>query len=249
VDLSTIRTEVRDIVGEETADFWSDAELNRYINEACYRFAGENRWSWLLTEGTGQLQANDPELLLTQGVADYRHLNIMLTRSGDTRPYLPKKVSPARGFRLRQAHYTAQSYPAYFYVTTAEDSSGTGDFTTVVRFLPTPNGAMDVEFQYYRQVAELDADSDVPDIPVQYHKALVHYAAGTAWLKELNGGAKAQEQFNLYDTIVMQARDDEESAADDEVLVWGGASETEGNRDALDASDYALRRIAQTLGP
>jgi hypothetical protein len=232
MDLEDIRTEVRDIIGEETADFWSDAELNRYINEALRRLVGENRWSWLLTEG----------------VADYRHLNFLLTRSGDTRPYLPKRVTPARGFRLRQTMYTSQAYPAFFYVASVTDD--TGDHQTTVRFVPTPTGTVDVEFQYYRVPATLDGDEDVPDVPVQYHKAIVHYAAGTAWLKELNGGAKAQEQYNLYDSIIAQARDDEESASDDEVLTWGGASETElGTSGPVDAHDYTLRRITETLGP
>lgn len=248
MDLSTMRTEVRDIIGEDTADFWSDAELNRYLNEAQRRFIGENRWSWLLTEGTGTLYASDPEFILTEGVADYRHLNIMLTRDGDTRPYLPTKVSPARGFQLRTAYYTAQAYPQWFYVTSAADDDNDGEFWTTVRFIPTPTDDLDIEFQYYRTPATLDGESDAPDMPVAYHKALVHHAAGTAWLKELNAQGKAQEQFELYDAVVRQALDDEESSPDDDFLVVGGDDNGSVPGPMLTATDYALRRISPTLG-
>lgn len=251
MDLQTIRTEVRDIIGEDSADFWSDAELNRYINEAQRRFIGENRWSWLLTEGTGTLYAGDPDFILQDGVADYRHLNIMLTKSGDTRPYLPKKVTPARGFQLRQVYYTAQSYPTWFYVTSVADDDNDGSFWTTVKFIPEPVSDVDIEYQYYRTPATLDGDTDAPDVPVQYHKALVHHAAGTAWLKELQAQGKANEQFSLYDAIVMEAKGDEESNGDDDFIVVGGDGESlrdsEGRH--LTAKDYALLRISPTLGP
>jgi hypothetical protein len=248
MDLSTMRTEVRDIIGEETADFWSDAELNRYLNESLRRFSGENRWSWLLTEGTGTLYANDPEFILTDGVAEYRHLHFMLTRSGDTRPYLPERVSPARGFQLRTRYYTAQAYPKWFYVTSVEDSDNDGSFWTTVRFIPTPTGDVDITFQYYRTPATLDGDTDVPDVPAQYHKALVHHAAGTAWLKELNGGGKAQEQFQMYEAVVREAVDDEETQSDDTIFIVGGDGESgRAPGEQLSSAEYALLRIAPTL--
>lgn len=249
MNLSTIRTEVRDILGELTADFWTEAELNRYANEALRRFIGENRWSWLITEGSATLLAGDPDLTLTEGVADYRHLNIMLTKTGDVRPYLPKKVTPLRGFQLRQSWYTAQSYPTWFYVTNVSDSADDGSYETVVKFIPPPNEACDVEYQYYRTPDLLTADNDVPDIPIQYHKALVHYTAGTAWLKELTAGGKATEQFQMYDAIVAEAKGDEESNGDDDFIVAGGSDYAERGSRFDTVSDYALRRIAPTLGP
>jgi hypothetical protein len=252
MDLADIRLEVRDILGEDSADFWKDAELNRYINEALRRFTGANRWSWLLTEGTAQLDAEDPDLLLTDGVADYHHLHMMLTRNGDTRPYLPERVSPARGFQLRTAFYTSQSYPRWWYVTGVADDDGDGEFQTTVKFIPTPTGVIDVEFQYYRNPATLDGDADVPDIPEDFHKALVHYAAGTAWLKELTGTMKAKEQFDLYTAMVAEAVDDEESQSDDDILVVGGEQDVGARQrftGPMSAQDYVLQRIAPTLGP
>lgn len=252
MDRAAIRLEVRDIIGETTADFWTDAELNRHINEGLRRWTGANRWSYLLTEGSGELTANDPDLLLEEGVANYHHLHMMLTKDGDTRPYLPERVSPARGFQLRTAFTTSQSYPRWWYLTSVADDGGTGNMQAVVKFIPTPNVAVDIEFQYYRNPATLDGDSDVPDMPVDYHKALVHFAAGTAWLKELTGAMKAKEQFEMYSALLSEAVDDEESQSDDDILIVGGDIDV-GARSKyagpMTAQDYTLSRIAPTLGP
>ncbi len=222
MDRAAVRTEIRDILGELVADFWSDAELNRYVQEALYRFSQESRWSWLLTEGVGQLLAGDDWLTLKSGVHQHRHLNIMLQKVGDTnRPYLPKRVSPSKGLELRTMYPTPGSYPSWYYVASAVDDLGDGGFVTTVRFIPRPVSDVDVTYQYYRAPLEFLADNDVPDLPVQYHKALVHFAAGTAWLKELGAASKATEQFNLYNKVVAQAREEERSQADDDVLAWG----------------------------
>src|ERR1043166_419756 len=225
MDRSDIRTEVRDIIGELVADFWTDAELNRYIQEALYRFAAESRWPFYITEGTDTLSAADPDLALQDGINVNRHLAITLTVSGQTRSYQPIKVEPAKGFQLRSMFPTTtqRTFPDYFYVTrvNTDPSNDEGIPTWVVKFVPTPVLDMDVEYQYYRAPAELDADADIPELPVEYHKALVHYAAGPAWLKELNGAEKPSGQFGLYRRGVDQAQAEWQSQADDTPLVVG----------------------------
>lgn len=245
MDLSSILTEVRDILGEESQDFWSDAELTRYVNEGQRRFAAEERWNWLITEGIGQLDADDPELLLVEGVDPNRHMNIRLQKDGDTatRAYLPVKVAPTKGFELGTLYSTTSSYPEWFYITRVYSDMEDGSYQTVVKFVPTPNALMDVTYQYFRTPAPLEAGPDVPDLPVDFHKALVHYAAGTGWLKELNGGKKAQEQFDLYAVVRDQARDEQASQAPDDYLVAGKNEPQlpQGRRDVMS-------RIPEILG-
>ena len=245
MDRGTIRTEIRDILGELTADFWSDAELNRYINEAQYRFNGEARWPWLISEGTGTLTASNPNFALPAGVPFPRSINITLTKSGDSKMYQPVRVSPTKGWDLRARHSTTTtaSYPRWFYVTAATSAAGT--VTYVIRFIPTPNSNMTVDYQYLRRVSDLTTDAAVPDMPVEYHKALVHYAAGTAWLKELNGAQKAREQFELYRAVVEQAKREFFAEPDDEPLVIG---KDEPQLGRLDEDPWMLR-IPDTLGP
>lgn len=223
MNLGTLRTQVRYNIGETSADFWADAELNSFINEGLHRFCSEERWPWLITEGTSQLLAADPDLQLTEGVAFSRHVSMTLQKSGDTRFYQPKRVSAAKGFELRGLYSTVgtSSYPEWFYITSVADGDDDGAYIWVARFVPTPTSDMDVDFLYTRTPAELAADNETPDIPTEYHKALVHWAAGTAWLKELTGGTKAREQFELYAGVVEQARNEWLKEPDDTPLVMG----------------------------
>jgi hypothetical protein len=217
-----MRTEVRDILGEEVADFWGESELNRYINESQYRFLNEERWPWLVSEDVGSVAAGVATYDFRSGIAMNRQVNIRLTGTDD-RPYAPERVSPSKGFQLRDSYapsYTS-SYPRWFYITSALDDSGTGDYIYTARFVPDNTTDLDVNFQYFREVTELSADGHYPDLPVEYHKALVHYAAGTAWLKELNGAQKAKEQFELYADVVTQAKKEWLSEPDDDPLVIG----------------------------
>lgn len=247
MDRSQIRTEVRDILGEDSADFWKDAELNRYITEALYRFAAEERWPWYVTEFTGQLDAGDPDLELTVDVAAARHMNLVCNLQNETRTWQPQRVSAAEGFALRSQYSgSTSSYPGWYYVTAVQTDMTDDEFVYVARFIPTPTDIIDVEGQYYRTPAALDGDADVPELPTRYHKALVHHAAATAWLKELNGGAKAQEQMVMYANVLGQAREQEMQAEpDDTPLVAGGDYSTF----TYNAGPAWTVRVAETLGP
>lgn len=246
-----LRTEVRDIVGEVErsdgdGDFWKNAELNRHIDEAQRRFLNEERWPWLLSEGSGSLVAEDPDLELVEGVAATRHLNITLTRVDWDRLYQPKRVSPAQGFQLKNEYASGVgNEPEFFYVTSVQSPAGPGDgYIYVVKFVPAPVQDMDVSYQFYRSGVPMDADDSEPDMPEDYHQGVAHYAAGLAWLKELVGGErKAQEQFEMYAGVVSQARGEWFGAPEDSIVVMG-ADPTKAHR-----GDPWLRLIPETLGP
>jgi len=243
------RLEVRDIVGEDVADFWKDAELNRYLRKALHAFSREERWPFYATEFTGTLLAGDPDLELTAGVHSSRHINITLTKEGSTRPYQPKRVSPSEGFRLSSTYSTTttQSYPGWYYTTAVNRGNDDSEVVYVARFVPTPTSEMDVSGQYYRMPLDMAADADVLDLPVEYHDAIVHYAGMLAWLKELNGGSKASEQSQLYMAIVEQARADWQNEPDDTPLIMGGEEPTRAMHEP--EVDFWLSRIPETLGP
>lgn len=244
-----IETEVRDILGELVADFWSAAELVRYINEAQRRFNGEATWPWLLTEGTASLAATVADLELGNGIDFTKNINLSLTPEGETRMYQPVRVSPTKGFELRSMYSsnTTSTWPRWFYVTSVVDSSSQGLFTTTIKFIPTPTGTMEVAFQYFRVVDDMTAASDIPDLPVEYHKSLVHFAAATAWLKELSGGPKAQEQFELYSLVVEQAKREFFAEPNDQPLVMGKDEPQYATGRA--PADPWLLRMPERLGP
>lgn len=244
-----LREHVRDIIGElersdGDGDMWKNAELNRHLNEAQFRFLAEERWPWLLTEGAGTLTADDPELQLVEGVAATRHLNITLTQPGFTRLYQPQRVPPAKGFQLsNEYNASVGNEPLFFYtasVTAPADADS--DYIYVVKFIPTPVQDMDVTYQFYRSGTDMDADNVEPDVPQEYHMAMAHYAAGTAWMKELRSD-KASDQFEMYAGVVDQARGEWLGQPEDDVLVMGKdpARRVDG--------DPWLRLIPDTLGP
>jgi hypothetical protein len=245
MDRSALRDRVRQILGETTAaDFWTDAELNTLLNEALHRFTAEERWPWLATEATSSIPAGDSELDLVEGVAASRHLNITLTPADGTISYQPKRLSAPEGFKMRSEYGTTTgARPEYYYITSVSDTDE-GDFTYVAKFIPTPTGDIDVEYQYSRVPPTLDGDSDIPDLPVEFHMALAHHAAGSAWLKELNS-AKAQEQFELYSVIVEQAREEYTAQTEDTLLIAGGEEPTY----EFPGDETWSRRLPDTLGP
>lgn len=251
MDRQQLRDHVRAIIGETTeADFWTDPELNRWLNEAQRRFLQSEKWPWLVTEATGQLLTSDStpgELSLQEGVSSYRHVNFLLSRDGVAAPWQPTRVLPASGFMLRTRFYTSAAYPSYFYITSVVDSDDDGQYETVARFLPAPSVNIDVTYQYYRTPVDMSGDTDVPDVPLEYHMALVHYAAARAWEKELAGGPKAGEQDDLYTFILTQARDEYLNSEPDSPLIAGSEPPQPGS---LYGTDYYMRsRIPDTLGP
>ena len=229
MNLGTIKTEVRERLGETTEeDFWKDTQVIRAINEACRRFSQEEKWPWLYTTYTGlTVSAASPSFELIDDVNPSRHFGLALTKQGDTsgRLILPRLISPGDGLRVRAELAGLKGEPRYCFISamvrnTYAENDPEG-MAAVVKILPIPDATYDVEYSYIRDPKVLAADDDEADIPDTYVDAVVSYATGILWLKELNGGGKAQEQFNLYNVVVDQARRQMKEMALDETLVWG----------------------------
>jgi hypothetical protein len=186
---------------------------------------------------------------LTEAIEPSRIIAVSLQKTGDSRIYLPVRVSPAKGFDLRSMYSTdtTASYPQWYYISAVADTDNDNLYIYTLTLVPTPTGAMTLAFLYIRDGVVLSGDTTEPDLPVEYHKALVHYAAGTAWLKELNGGGKAAEQFEMYAGVVDQARGEHLSEPDDTPLIMG-ADEPQ-YRVGRSPGDPWMLRIPDTLGP
>lgn len=247
MDREDIRDAVQEILGEATADFWGETQLDLRISEAQRRFLAAERWPWLVTEGTGQLTADDPDLELQEGVAATRHLNItLIPESSPTRRYTPRRLSAVQGFSMRNLYTSNTQYPEYFYVTSVADSDDNGQYTYVAKFVGTPSASMDVEYQYFRAGQTFDGDNDVPDMPEEFHMALVHYVAARCWEKELGPDAsKAREQDSLYAFILDQARTEWLQQPEDTPLIVGSEPPEYGG---TDIDTYTRMRIPEVLG-
>jgi hypothetical protein len=248
VNRGAIRSAVRDVIGELVADFWSDAELNRYIDQGHFRFLKTEHWPWLLTASTLVFTGGVAFADLPENIDPAQIVAFKLGVTGATNVYQPVRVSAMKGFALeaRFNSSTSTTYPGWFYVSQVTDADNDALFLSRITLVPAPSTGMTLTFVYRRPIVEFTADADVPVLPVEYHMAIAHYAASQAFLKELNGGGKASEQLGMYRGIVEQCSVEFLREPDGEPLI-AGANEPQ-YRDAGGSSDWDPQ-FPDTLGP
>jgi len=239
--LTEMVVDVRERIGEDSADFFTDAEVIRALNLGVTTFTAEEAWPWLYTEFSLTLGEGQTELELPSNVSIHRAFAISLTGGSLTRGTPLERLSPERGFRARFEWEERPQTPIYYYLVAATRDES--ELLYVVRFVPVPDAEYDIEGLYLRVPDPLEDDDDVADLPDEYHPAVPAWAAGHLFLKELSISQKASEQFGLYGEVLRQARKTLE-VHEDENIAYG--------RDL--PSRYRRRstlrdRIPLTLGP
>lgn len=239
MDLGDIRTDVRERIGEDSADFFTDAEVDRAINIAQTTFIAEEPWPWLYTEWATSIAEGVDTLELPSNASLHRVFNLSIFGGSLYRGRQLERVEPAAGFRIRHGYEAANACPRYYYLTSATRDAA--EVLYVVRLTPVPDVDYDIEAQYLRVPAELTGSTDVPDLPDEYHPALPAWAAGHLFLKEMDISQKAQEQFQLYFGVLAQARKLLEVQVDEQIA-WSRGTPTRFRPTVWD-------RIGGTLGP
>jgi len=245
MDLADIRLDVRERIGEDAADFFTDAEVDRAINLAQTTFIAEEPWPWLYTEWATTLSEGVDTLDLPVNVSFHRVFNLSLAAGNLWKGRMIERLEPAAGFRTRFQFEAQNSAPIYYYLTAATvDVTGAGQGTTqyVARFIPTPDTDYDVEAQYLRVPAIMDDAAEGPDLPDEFHPAIPAWASAHLFLKEVSIPQKAQEQFQLYFGVLAQARKLLE-VQQDSTVAWSRETPLRRHRPAV------ADRIAGTLGP
>jgi hypothetical protein len=250
MNLGEMRTEVRDRLGEDQQNFWMDRHINRRLYEAMMRFSHEQRWKWLLVRAQFDVAQDDETVELVDDVDFTRQFNFTLNPytwdgaqwvapTNDRGLIVMEKQMDAYLSRMRANAASLTGTPKWYaadrrvintYTLPSADSDTARAIGMAIRIFPAADVQYLADFRFYRNPRtfefqaddlNIDIDETVPDVPIQYHDAIVALACGNLWLKELNGGQKAQEQFNIYNSILDQARKDNAFNADDEVLVQG----------------------------
>lgn len=123
-----------------------------------------------------------------------------------------------------------------------------GTYMPVVKFVPVINREADIEYQYIRKPVLVTASYPGKhlDIPNEYAMGVCAYAAGSAFLKELQYSQKAEEQFALYQKAVQDAKRESRKITPDSGLVWGGQQPQYGWSGSSPELDYGLPEL---LGP
>lgn len=236
--------------GSHIGNFWKNDFIERRVQEAHRQFNREERWPWLLRlRDNIVVGANQSNVALEDDVDLSRHNQLLLFRNTSPNTILlPEKVSPFTGLKLRQRYYVAGD-PAYFVPHRSEEvSSGTGEgisyvVRTIIRLIPTPNAAWTGEYAYYRNAPKLTR-LDEPLMPEAYHDAIVAWAEAQCWLKEQTsmGQSKAQDAFNMYNSVLDKARKEFKAQASGEKLSWGGEPPR------TEVEDWRHRNLPQNVG-
>lgn len=219
MQLATMRAEVRERLGETTEeDFWKDAHITRMLNEGVIRFCYEEDWPWLYAVRLGTIFKDQTVIDLELDIDVNRHFGFLVTE-GTTRAFTMRHVSPGDGIRLRAELYGQAGPPRYYWIESIVDTGPA--LSQRIRFAPKADKAYTVEYSFLRNPTDLVLDTDEPNIPEVYQEAIIAFATGMLWLKELSGAGKAQEQFNLYNIVVEQARREMKALSVGDTLVWG----------------------------
>jgi len=248
VDLEEMRTEVRERVGELTADFFTDAEVDRAINEGLRRFSAEEPWPWLYTEWSSAVIADADTLELPANVSLGRVFNLSISGGNLLRPRLLERLEPQAGFQSRFLYSASTGIPLFYYISST--NLGLDEAPPIVytaRLVPVADADYDVEALYHAVPALLSGASDEPMAPIEYQEAIVAWATGKLFLKEMAISQKANEQFAVYQKVLEQARNDVQSIHQDEVVAWGREQPLPFRQRTR--RDYVYERIPPTLGP
>mgnify|MGYP001314907746 CR=1 FL=1 len=182
---------------------------------------------------------------LQTGVAFERHFNLLMTFTGEQRPRAPRRVHPGEGYNLRMTYYTPTSEPLAYYI--ASEANAAGVYTSTIRFVPPLSRAATLEYQYVRDPVVVAAPTtEALDVPEEYAMGVCSYAAGHAFLKELNFSKKSDEQFALYAKAVADAKREARKVMPDSGLVWGAQQPQYG---WVDPALEAYYSVPDLLGP
>ncbi len=166
--LSDIRQQVRDYIGEPTAQHWSDVLLNRLINNAYREVAIQTRCvgsDW--TDDTGADQSDYPlpeQLMLPPDGVIYDY-----TGTPRQLAYTPMRSNWATWKRA------GSGTPVYYTVLRYKQQH-------MLRLMPAPSSASKQLYVWGAWIPDsLSADNDVLEMPLQAHEAVALLAAYKAF--------------------------------------------------------------------
>ena len=252
MNLEELIDETRERLGETTeADFFTDAEITRALNEGLRRFSNEERWPWLYTEYSTNLTEDVDYFDLPDDIAINRIFGFNIeddeTLAGGV---MLERVQPMEGFRLKHAYKNYTGVPRWYYIShTNLDTDLEPPLRYTAKVIPTPDSDYEVTGLYLMVPTLLDSDEQEPAMPTEYQTALPAYAAGVLFLKELQISQKAGEQFQLYNAILANAIKETKQFDADEVVAWGRSKPSGRKGYGFEPWNNDIRsRILPTLG-
>jgi hypothetical protein len=197
--VSTIILDARKELLETSAQYWSDAELIRYINRAVADYVNKTR-----------ILEDDAAMSLVQGQADYplpsnwssaKEIFIKIVKDDDT--YMWKRLYP---FSLEKA---AQQMPNFLNTTSTNQGRPTRYFIWNHRIwlskAPDAQFATELHLFYKSKPIPVQSATDTIDLEEDLSEAILAYVLWKAWMKEQEF-ERADDQRTTYDRYVAEGR-------------------------------------------
>lgn len=204
-----LRTLIRKGLGETTAAFWTDAELNTLIDEACDDLA--YRTKCIRANTTVSSVANTAEYSLSTNISNaLAPLEVYFRQDGNTW----RKLDSTNREELSAEHpgwmSVSSSTPTMWYWDREEDKYG---------FFPPPNSTNAgtyVKVYYASKHTDINDDATEPDIPTYLQPAIVDYCIASG--KEQRGLGD-QGYWQKYYAKIHDYRVERHREREDDILI------------------------------
>jgi len=201
--LAEIRQIVRDLIPEPSPRYFSDAELNRYINLGNRKFSEvakvlDGVFATDLFAGTRDYSLDSLPFIEIKRVSvtddqgnSYKLRPITLAEMDDLSPAFENASSGIPAFYYMRHNQLMSLFPAPSYTLA-------NGLTAIIKKIPN----------------DLVNDDDIPEIPRIHHEALVYYAVHLAKMKDQEY-QEAQVYLARFNEIAMLAKRDYERVSGD----------------------------------
>jgi hypothetical protein len=209
MQLSQMRLEVRRAIDELTEDFWSDDEIDDWLNEGAKVMVSIA--SPLQSSYQFNTVAGTQEYVLPDDVDEVFAVAINYSGIRQLRPTLAERVQWSQSY----TGIPAEFYTRYMSLKTAMHTSsgitvaaagGTNVQKFVLGLYPIPSGANQVTISYYSKHFTMSADADIPQVPVEFHRGIINYAVHLAKEKD-EAYAEADRHLEKFKNYCDRLRD------------------------------------------
>jgi hypothetical protein len=239
MNLGQIRTQVRKRLGDATSAFWTDAELNSYINDGCRDISFRTK----CLRANGYISSESCEANLVAAASNeyplasnftniYAVLEVYFHENGEnwirleptTREELDEENIAWRGnvgytytdtgSGVVTYNYNSKpSTPQKYYWSREEDILGLD---------PPPNDdnavSNGIRVYYALKHADMTDDSDIPTVPEPLHLAVIFYAVAVGF-EDRGWGDRANDQWTKYYTRLRDYKIERNREREDDEII------------------------------
>lgn len=202
MNLGQMRLEVRRAIDELTASFWTDAEINDWLNEGAKIMVSISQT--LQSVHQFSTEQGKQEYLLPADLDEI--FGVTLSMGGSL-----TQLRPTYAENVQWGNATS-GVPNQFYTRSQTGESVSQDDNgltvskvaegprTLIGFFPIPSSAYQITINYFARHGTMRNDLMCPLIPVEYHRGIINFAIAQAKVKDeaYSEANRFLEQFKEY---------------------------------------------------